>query len=183
MMFATLDDLEGSVEMLIFAKALEEYGGDLGVDEVVLVRGRVDHGDKGTSLIAQTVEPFGPTTEEVEAAREAAARAPAAPQPLHVMLDAARAARVGDRRAQARLRQPHGRDRGRARHPHVGRTADAAAGGGLPGRADAEPARRARAHPRARGGPGAAEPHRAAETAIRRCGVPLGTESPRCTGD
>ncbi len=68
MMFATLDDLEGSVEVLIFGKALAEYEGALGVDEVVLVRGRVDHGDKGTSLIAQTVEPFEPTPEEVEAA-------------------------------------------------------------------------------------------------------------------
>ena len=58
MMFATLDDLEGSVEVLIFGKALAEYEGALGVDEVVLVRGRVDHGDKGTSLIVQTVEPF-----------------------------------------------------------------------------------------------------------------------------
>jgi DNA polymerase-3 subunit alpha len=90
MMFATLDDLEGSIEVLIFGKALEEYGGDLGVDEVVLVRGRVDHGDKGTSLIAQTVERFEPTPEEVEEAKAAAARAPAAPQPLHVILDAAR---------------------------------------------------------------------------------------------
>jgi DNA polymerase-3 subunit alpha len=90
MMFATLDDLEGSIEMLIFGKALEEYGGDLGVDEVVLVRGRVDHGDKGTSLIAQTVEPFAPSPEEVEAAREAAARVPVGPQPLTVTLDAGR---------------------------------------------------------------------------------------------
>ena len=57
MMFATLDDLEGSIEVLVFGKALAEYEGALGVDEVVLVRGRVDHGDKGTSLIAQTVEP------------------------------------------------------------------------------------------------------------------------------
>ena len=55
------------------------------------MRGRVDHGDKGTSLVAQAVERFEPTPEEVEAAREAAAaRAPAAPQPLHVLLDAAR---------------------------------------------------------------------------------------------
>ena len=61
MMFATLDDLEGSIEVLIFGKALAEYEGALGVDEVVLVRGRVDHGDKGTSLIAQTVDPFRPT--------------------------------------------------------------------------------------------------------------------------
>jgi DNA polymerase-3 subunit alpha len=88
MMFATLDDLEGSVEVLIFAKVLEEYG-DLGVDEIVLVRGKIDHGDKGTALVATTVEPFEPSREEVEAAREAAARAPVGPQPLHVILDAA----------------------------------------------------------------------------------------------
>jgi DNA polymerase-3 subunit alpha len=88
MMFATLDDLEGAMEVLIFGKALAEYEGVLGVDEVVLVRGRVDHGDKGTSLIAQTVEPFAPSPEEVEAAREAAALEPAGPQPLTVRLDA-----------------------------------------------------------------------------------------------
>jgi DNA polymerase-3 subunit alpha len=88
MMFATLDDLEGSIEVLIFGKALEEYGGDLGVDEVVLVRGRVDHGDKGTSLIAQTVDPFRPSVEEVEAAREAAALEPQGPQALTVRVDA-----------------------------------------------------------------------------------------------
>jgi DNA polymerase-3 subunit alpha len=88
MMFATLDDLEGSIEVLIFGKALAEYEGALGVDEVVLVRGRVDHGDKGTSLIAQTVEPFRPSPEEVDAAREAAALLPQGPQPLTVRLDA-----------------------------------------------------------------------------------------------
>jgi DNA polymerase-3 subunit alpha len=88
MMFATLDDLEGAMEVLIFGKALAEYEGALDVDEVVLVRGRVDHGDKGTSLIAQTVEPFAPTQDEVEAAREAAALEPVGPQPLTVRLDA-----------------------------------------------------------------------------------------------
>jgi DNA polymerase-3 subunit alpha len=88
MMFATLDDLEGSIEVLIFGKALAEYEGALGVDEVVLVRGRVDHGDKGTSLIAQTVDPFRPTVEEVEAAREAAALEPQGPQALTVSVDA-----------------------------------------------------------------------------------------------
>src|SRR4051794_12044781 len=88
MMFATLDDLEGAIEVLIFGKALAEYEGALGVDEVVLVRGRVDHGDKGTSLIAQTVDPFRPTVEEVEAAREAAALEPQGPQALTVSVDA-----------------------------------------------------------------------------------------------
>jgi DNA polymerase III subunit alpha len=88
MMFATLDDLEGAIEVLIFGKALAEYEGALGVDEVVLVRGRVDHGDKGTSLIAQTVDPFRPTLEEVEAAREAAALEPKGPLALTVSVDA-----------------------------------------------------------------------------------------------
>jgi DNA polymerase-3 subunit alpha len=89
MMFATLDDLEGSVEILVFGKALAEYEGALGVDEVVLVRGRIDHKDaQKTCLVVQTVEPFRPTAEEVEAAREAAARAPRGPLPLHVRLDA-----------------------------------------------------------------------------------------------
>jgi DNA polymerase-3 subunit alpha len=88
MMFATLDDLEGAIEVLIFGKALAEYEGALGVDAVVLVRGRVDHGDKGTSLIAQTVEPFTPSAEEVDAAREAAALMPQGPQALTVTLDA-----------------------------------------------------------------------------------------------
>jgi DNA polymerase III subunit alpha len=88
MMFATLDDLEGAIEVLIFGKALAEYEGALGVDEVVLVRGRVDHGDKGTSLIAQTVDPFRPTVEEVEAARDAAALEPQGPQALTVSVDA-----------------------------------------------------------------------------------------------
>src|SRR6201999_1766862 len=59
MMFATLDDLEGAIEILVFGKALAEYEGALGVDEVVLVRGRVDHKDASkTCLIVQSVEPF-----------------------------------------------------------------------------------------------------------------------------
>jgi DNA polymerase-3 subunit alpha len=91
MMFATLDDLEGSIEILVFGKALAEYEGALGVDEVVLVRGRVDHKDaEKTCLVVQTAEPFRPTPEEVQAAREAAAETPRGPLPLHVLLDATR---------------------------------------------------------------------------------------------
>ncbi|HWC25394.1 MAG TPA: DNA polymerase III subunit alpha, partial [Solirubrobacteraceae bacterium] len=74
MMFAALDDLEGSVELLVFGKALAEYEGALGVDSVVVVRGRVDHKDADkTCLVAQAVEPFDPTPEEIERAKAAAA--------------------------------------------------------------------------------------------------------------
>jgi DNA polymerase-3 subunit alpha len=91
MMFATLDDLEGSIEILVFGNALAAYEGVLGVDEIVLVRGRVDHKDRDkTCLVVQDVEPFQPTPEEVEAARERAAKRQVGPPPLNVQLDARR---------------------------------------------------------------------------------------------
>jgi len=89
MMFATLDDLEGAVELLVFGKALAEYEALLAVDEVVLVKGRVDHKEAGsTCLVVQTVEAFSPSQEEIDRARsdaEAAARtATTLAQPVHL---------------------------------------------------------------------------------------------------
>src|SRR3954470_20123694 len=93
MMFATVDDLEGAVEIVVFEKVLNEYEGALGVDEVVVVRGRVDHKEAGkTALIVQSAEPFKPTAEEVEKAREEVHRRAiaAVPVPLRIAADAAR---------------------------------------------------------------------------------------------
>jgi DNA polymerase-3 subunit alpha len=75
MMFATLDDLEGQVELLVFNSAYAQNEGRVDTDRVVLVRGRVDHKEQGeTKLVAQEVQPFEPTREEIElAAAEAAA--------------------------------------------------------------------------------------------------------------
>jgi DNA polymerase III subunit alpha len=94
MMFATLDDLVGSVEMLVFGKALMEYEGALAVDEVVIVKGRVDHKEAGkTCLVVQSVEGFSPSEEEIERARaqaDAASRtATALAQPVHLRVAAA----------------------------------------------------------------------------------------------
>ena len=69
MMFATLDDLAGAVEILVFGKALAEHEAALAVDEVVLIKGRVDHKEAGkTCLVVQSVESFAPTQEEIERA-------------------------------------------------------------------------------------------------------------------
>jgi DNA polymerase III subunit alpha len=94
MMFATLDDLVGSVEMLVFGNALSQYESALAVDEVVLVEGRVDHKEAGkTCLIVQAAEPFRPSAEEIEQARaraQAGARAAGArAQPLLLSVSAA----------------------------------------------------------------------------------------------
>ncbi len=71
MMFATLDDLEGRVEMIVFAKTLEKHGDVIDTDAVVLVRGRVDHKDRGeTKLIAQEVSLFQPSNDEMVEASE-----------------------------------------------------------------------------------------------------------------
>jgi DNA polymerase III subunit alpha len=90
MMFATLDDLEGSLEILVFGNALSEYEGALGVDEVVLVRGRVDHKDaEKTCIVVQKVEPFRPTDEEVAKAKEDVAKLQIGPIPFRLCVDAA----------------------------------------------------------------------------------------------
>jgi DNA polymerase-3 subunit alpha len=77
MMFATLDDLEAQVEMLVFNSAYAKNEDKVAVDAVVLVRGRVDHKERGeTKLVAQEVEHFQPSAEEVEEAALAATAEP-----------------------------------------------------------------------------------------------------------
>ena len=54
MMFATLDDVEGQVEMLVFKADQAESAAVIAPDAVVLVRGRLDHKDRGeTKLVVQ----------------------------------------------------------------------------------------------------------------------------------
>jgi DNA polymerase-3 subunit alpha len=73
MMFATLDDLEGQVEMLVFNSAYASNADKVDVDKLVLVRGRVDKKEEGEiKLVAQEVEAFEPSPEEVLAAAETA---------------------------------------------------------------------------------------------------------------
>ena len=95
MMFATLDDLAGSVELLVFGKALAEFEPVLQTDEIVLVKGRVDHKEAGsTCLILQSAQRFAPTPEEIERAsrKAAAAAASAAAQAEPIELPPVRAA-------------------------------------------------------------------------------------------
>ncbi len=61
MLFATLDDLEGQVEMLVFNSAFASSAADMEIDTVVVVRGRVDHKDRGeTKLVVQEARRFDP---------------------------------------------------------------------------------------------------------------------------
>jgi DNA polymerase III subunit alpha len=84
MMFATLDDVEGQVEMLIFKADQAESASTIETDAVVLVRGRIDHKERGeTKLVVQEAERFEPDVEEIARAGTAAA-APAEPLRLTI---------------------------------------------------------------------------------------------------
>ena len=86
MMFATLDDVEGQVEMLVFKADEAESASVIAPDAIVLVRGRLDHKERGeTKLVVQEAERFEPDAEEI-------ANAPAAPSapsgPFEVAVEA-----------------------------------------------------------------------------------------------
>jgi DNA polymerase-3 subunit alpha len=72
MSFATLDDIEGQVEMLVMGKAYEGSQEFLAADAIVVVRGRLDHKGRGeTKLVAQEVQHFEPSEDELAKARAA----------------------------------------------------------------------------------------------------------------
>jgi DNA polymerase-3 subunit alpha len=61
MMFARLDDLEGSVEVVVVPAVLAEARELLTADALVLIAGRVDQKGEGeTKLVAQSVRAFLP---------------------------------------------------------------------------------------------------------------------------
>ena len=85
MMFATLDDVEGQVEMLVFKADEAESAGAIESDAVVVVRGRIDHKERGeTKLVVQQAERFEPDVEEIARASAAAAKPS---EPLRLTVD------------------------------------------------------------------------------------------------
>jgi DNA polymerase-3 subunit alpha len=87
LMFATVDDLEGSVELMVFEKTLEAAEAALQPDEIVLVKGVVDHKEGGTCVIVREVQRFDPSDAEIEKARDQAVKAAEPPRPLCLTLE------------------------------------------------------------------------------------------------
>src|SRR5918994_4416812 len=77
MAFLTLDDVEGQVDALILGQAYVNARESLAVDTVLVVKGRLDHQERGqTKLIATEVSAFEPSDDEVARARSARASSP-----------------------------------------------------------------------------------------------------------
>lgn len=61
MYFALLEDLTGSIEIIVFPKVLEAYNDLLVEDSIVRIKGRVDKKEDAVKLIAQEVETLDKT--------------------------------------------------------------------------------------------------------------------------
>ncbi len=80
MMFATLDDVEGQVEMLVFKADESENATTIAPDAIVLVRGRLDHKDRGeTKLVVQEAQSFEPDSDEIARGNANVAAVPTGP--------------------------------------------------------------------------------------------------------
>ena len=93
------------------------------MDQVVLVKGRVDHKEAGsTCLIVQSVEPYAPDQQELERARArakatAAANAAGA-EPLHLSVSADSLSAETLAELRQAIEESPGQAEVRARHPH-----------------------------------------------------------------
>jgi len=98
MMFATLDDVEGQVEMLVFKADESESAAVIEPDAIVLVRGRLDHKDRGeTKLVVQEAQRFEPDQAEiVSAAKKMPTPLPSGPLQVAIDLDKLRDPKVMD---------------------------------------------------------------------------------------
>jgi DNA polymerase-3 subunit alpha len=84
MMFATLDDVEGQVELLVFKADQAESAAVIATDAIVVVRGRLDHKDRGeTKLVVQEAQRFEPDSEEIARAGKLATL-PSGPLELNI---------------------------------------------------------------------------------------------------
>jgi DNA polymerase-3 subunit alpha len=92
MMFATLDDVEGQIEMLVFKADEAESAQIIAPDAIVIVRGRIDHKDRGeTKLVVQEAQRFEPDAAEVERAAKNAPTPISSGGPFQFSLPAAKA--------------------------------------------------------------------------------------------
>jgi len=82
--FATLSDVESEIELLVFNPDDSEKTAAIQPDAVVMVKGRIDHTDRGTKLVVQGAERFEPDPGQIE---EAKRRVAERDQPLTLTID------------------------------------------------------------------------------------------------
>jgi DNA polymerase III subunit alpha len=99
MMFATLEDLTGSVDLTIFNETMEECAEALEPDSIVLVKGKFEQKDqRGATIVVSSVAKFAPTQEDLEAAEVEAKKVPSTALRLRLDPTAVPASMIGELR-------------------------------------------------------------------------------------
>jgi DNA polymerase-3 subunit alpha len=102
----TLDDAQGSVEVVVFPDAFKQYGHLAEEGQMVLVKGRLERDDESARLLASEIAPIGVVTERLASSVAITLSAPQHDRETFVQLWDVLMRHKGDRRVAIELRDP-----------------------------------------------------------------------------
>ena len=102
----TLDDAQGSVEVVVFPEAYKQYGHLAGEGQMVLVKGRLERDDESTRILASEIAPIAIVTERLASSVAITLSAPPHDRDTFMQLWDVLMQHKGDRRVAIELREP-----------------------------------------------------------------------------
>ena len=101
----TLDDAQGSVEVVVFPEAYKQYEYLAGEGQMVLVKGRLERDDESTRILALEIAPIGTVTERLTTSVAITLSAPPHDRETFIRLWDVLRQHKGDRRVAIELRE------------------------------------------------------------------------------
>jgi DNA polymerase-3 subunit alpha len=102
----TLDDAQGSVEVVVFPEAFKQYGHLAEEGQMVLVKGKLERDDESARLLASEIAPIAMVTERLASSVAITLSAPQHDRETFVQLWDVLMRHKGDRRVAIELRDP-----------------------------------------------------------------------------
>jgi len=102
----TLDDAQGSVEVVVFPEAFKQYGHLAEEGQMVLVKGRLERDDESTRILASEIVPIAIVTERLASSIAITLSAPPHDRDTFMRLWDVLMQHKGDRRVAIELREP-----------------------------------------------------------------------------
>ena len=102
----TLDDAQGSVEVVVFPEAFKQYGHLAEEGQMVLVKGKLERDDESARLLASEIAPIGLVTERLASSVAITLSTPQHGRETFVQLWDVLMRHKGDRRVAIELRDP-----------------------------------------------------------------------------
>jgi DNA polymerase-3 subunit alpha len=102
----TIDDAQGSVEVVVFPEAFKQYGHLAEEGQMVLVKGKLERDDESARLLASEIAPIGIVTERLSSSVAITLSTPQHGRETFVQLWDVLMRHKGDRRVAIELRDP-----------------------------------------------------------------------------